>query len=202
VRQVINLRACPANSLAYPGPEDYFVITGGNIPRTCLPGSEIGKKAAMNVTHRRLFKLLLLLAGLPTVVQLSLGAIGDVRAMLDTCPQYDAIYPVLRNNFKIYRDFGEGGTILCSEPVSAMPLALYTDELILLQGLRVAYYMDRGQSGHLPWTSGTLYDWMSAHIGGFNLRSDITMDECCDQINGKWIVKLHLADLHLEHHDH
>ena len=55
-----------------------------------------------------------------------------------------------------------------------MALSQYTDELIVLQGLRTIYYMDLGRSGHLPWTAGTLYGWMKSKIGGINIRTDST----------------------------
>src|SRR5437867_514445 len=101
------------------------------------------------------------------VCQAVSAQIHNIRQFLDQCPQTDPAIAQIRKDFEVRR----GGILVaelppCTEPVSAMPASLYSDELIVLQGLRVIYYMDRGQTGHLPWTNGTMYDWMKSKIGG------------------------------------
>ena len=82
-------------------------------------------------------------------------------------------------------------TIPCAQPVSKLRLASYTDELILLQALRAIYYMDRGRSGHLPWTKGTLYDWLKSKVRGFNLDDkEAAAGRCCPEIDGKPFISL------------
>ncbi len=112
------------------------------------------------------------------------ASIGNIKEFLNTCPKNDPIYNQIKHDFAIRRNgvIVPFDTISCSEPVSSMNIAQYSAELIILQGLRVIYYMDLGQSGHLPWTSGTLYQWMKSKIKGFHI--DDTLPEgisgqCC-----------------------
>ncbi|MDP9361327.1 MAG: hypothetical protein M3P29_07750 [Acidobacteriota bacterium] len=124
-------------------------------------------------------------AGVIVVVFLAIDAaasvnrpIADIGVFLDQCPDRDPAYTQIRADFEIRRGGVVVGTVPCTEPVSAMPVAQYTDELIILQGLRVIYYMDRGQSGHLPWTAGTLYDWMKSKIVGIDIVTGYSF--CCE----------------------
>lgn len=120
---------------------------------------------------------LLFTGGAPAFGQ-PLGGIVDIGAFLERCPTGDINYGTIRNDFKLRRNGVLVGSVACSEPVSAIPTAQYTDEIIVLQGLRVLYYMDRGMSGHLPWTPGTLYDWMKEEIDGIDIR-DNSGSFCC-----------------------
>jgi hypothetical protein len=105
--------------------------------------------------------------------------IRNIRQFLDQCPQSDPAIATIRADFQLRRDGAVVSQIPpCTEPVSAMPTSAYTDELIVLQGLRVIYYMDRGQAGHLPWTSGTMYDWMKSKIGGIDIVQGTSF--CCE----------------------
>jgi hypothetical protein len=115
--------------------------------------------------------------------------IENIYRFLQTCPSSDPATP------QILQDFGirSNGVLVtqfpCTEPISSMPVANYTDPLIVLQGLRTIYYMDRGMSGHLPWTTGTLYDWMRSQIKGINVRSDVGSSFCCETFpDGRYIV--------------
>jgi hypothetical protein len=45
--------------------------------------------------------------------------------------------------------------------------------------------MDRGQSGHLPWTPGTLYDWMKSKIQGIDIIDGVVGGYCCATLDGK-----------------
>ena len=103
------------------------------------------------------------------------ASIGNIKEFLNTCPKNDPVYNQIKHDFTIRRNgvIVPFDTISCSEPVSSMNIAQYSTELIILQGLRVMYYMDLGQSGHLPWTSGTLYQWMKSKIKGFHIDNTL-----------------------------
>jgi len=109
----------------------------------------------------------------------ALAQIHNIRQFLDRCPQSDPAIAQIRNDFELRR---AGVVVLqlppCTEPVSAMATSSYSDELIVLQGLRVIYYMDRDLNGHLPWTKGTLYDWMKSKIGGIDIVQGGSF--CCE----------------------
>ena len=131
---------------------------------------------------------------------LTLTAAGDARAdianidlFLERCPINDPAYAEIRQDFRILRNGIAVEAVYCAEPVSALPIWQYSEELILIQGLRVLYYMDRGRSNHLPWTNGTIYDWMKTRVRGFNLR-DSNFSYCCDLIDGDYYVGIALQD--------
>ncbi len=120
--------------------------------------------------------------------------IDNIEQFLDRCPTGDPIYATLRTDFEIRRDGVVVGALSCSEPVSGMPIGQYTDELIVVQGLRTIHAMDAGRSGHLPWTPGTLYGWMKSKIGGVNIRTDIGLSYCCDSFGGKQYIAIMAQD--------
>lgn len=119
------------------------------------------------------------------------GQIRNIKDFLDSCPKNDPGYEQIKKDFVIRRDGNvvNVDNIKCTEPVSAMQLSDYSDELINLQALRAAYYMDFGMRGHLPWAEGTLYDWLKTKVGGMNI-SDITGPACCSTIDGKKYISL------------
>ncbi len=120
----------------------------------------------------------------PHIPPLLFVSIENIEDFLDVCPANDPMYSQIRSDFTIRRNGVTVGNIPCAEPVSALPLAQYTEELITLQGLRVIYYMDYGQSGHLPWTSGSLYQWMKSKIGGINISDSAANSYCCETSYG------------------
>ncbi len=126
--------------------------------------------------HPVLFAGICLLA-----MSLALPARADIcdnARFFEQCPTADPAYAAIIRDFKIRRDGKpvDLSTLACSAPVSAMPESAWSDELAVLQALRAIYYMDRGRHGHLPWTPGSLYDWLRANLGGFNLSSTATFD--------------------------
>jgi hypothetical protein len=114
--------------------------------------------------------------------------INDIVAFLNQCPNTDLTYAQIRSDFIIRRDGVEVGDVPCTGPYPAMPIGQLTNELISLQALRVAYYMDPGVPNHLPWTTQSLYSWMAAHVGGINLKTAPGQLYCCDVFDGELYV--------------
>jgi hypothetical protein len=114
--------------------------------------------------------------------------IGDITAFLEQCPNNDPAYAQIRADFEIRREGTVIGSVPCTQPVSAMAIAQYTDELIIVQALRTIYYMEGGRQVPYPWTSGNLYDWMKSQIGGINLRNSGSY--CCEVFDGRWFIVL------------
>jgi hypothetical protein len=118
------------------------------------------------------------------IMHISSGASGqilNIKNFLDKCPNNDPVYSQIIEDFKI-RNNGilvDTAHIACSEPISQMDVSDYTNELIILQGLRVIYYMDNFRRGHLPWTSENLYDWLKSTVQGINIGSG--PPNCCTQ---------------------
>lgn len=109
----------------------------------------------------------------------------DIGPLLESCPQHDPAYTQIRNDFELRRNGVPILDIPCSEPVSAMPVAQYTDELIAVQALRAVLYMDLG-STPLPWAPGMrLYDWMKSKKAGINIVDGASVSSCCGTIDGK-----------------
>ena len=100
------------------------------------------------------------------------GKICNIKEFLDECPTLDPVSSQIRNDFVIRREGVVVADIPCpSVSISHVPIAQYTDELIVLQALRTIYDLDKGRSGHLPWTPGTLYDWLKLGIQGINISA-------------------------------
>ena len=115
--------------------------------------------------------------------------IENIYRLLGTCPAGDPATTQILTDFKIRSNGVVVTQFPCATPISSMPLASYTDPLIVLQGLRVIYYMDRGMSGHLPWTSGSLYNWMKSQIKGIDVRNDTGSSYCCETFaDGTYVV--------------
>jgi hypothetical protein len=117
------------------------------------------------------------------------GQIANIGVFLSQCPDRDPAYAQIVRDFELRKDGLLVNDAPCTEPIAAMTVAQYTDALIVRQGLRVIYYMDRGQSGHLPWTSGTLYDWMKSRIGGINIVTG-GGSFCCTQIGSRLFINI------------
>jgi hypothetical protein len=128
-------------------------------------------------THCTLF-----LMGIALLIQArsACAQIDNIYRFLEKCPADDPATAQILTDFKIRSDGVVVTQFPCTDPISSMSASNYTDPLIVLQGLRVIYYMDRGMSGHLPWTPGTLYDWMKSQIKGIHVRSDTGGSYCCE----------------------
>ncbi len=122
--------------------------------------------------------------------------IVHIARLVDQCPTNDPAYRQIRADFQIRRGGVPSGELACTEPISRMPLALLTEELIYVQALRVLYYMDRGRGGYLPWTSLRMYDWMKSKIAGINIMPlpGAAAGVCCQQLEGRTFIALNTLD--------
>jgi hypothetical protein len=133
-------------------------------------------------------KLIALLKNVQWLILLSLSLvcfampahaeICNIKTFLDECPTTDPAIGKIKNDFAIRKDGVLVTNFQCQGPISQLTLTQYTDELIVLQSLRTIYYLDLGRSGHLPWTSGTMYDWLHDKVTGINIVST-GPDQCC-----------------------
>ena len=132
-----------------------------------------------------------LLMGIALLLQAgpACAQIDNIERFLGKCPTDDPAISQILADFNIRTNGVVVTQFPCTEPISSMALSNYTDPLIVLQGLRVIYYMDRGRSGHLPWTSGSLYDWMKSQIKGIDISSDSGGSFCCESFpDGTYMV--------------
>ncbi len=113
--------------------------------------------------------------------------IHDPFDFIGHCPTTDPAYAAIEQDFEFLSD-GQPSTtqITCTEPYTTTPEGELTDELVAVQTLRIAYYMNEGSQGKLPWTPLGLYDWMKSLIAGVNFRSQSGNSYCCNFINGKY----------------
>lgn len=120
----------------------------------------------------------------------------DIRRLLDVCPANDPSIAIIRADLEIRRNGQPTASPACTEPVSDMPVAQITDELVWQQVFRVAYYLDRGRSNYLPWTPLRFYDWVKSKIGGVNIADlgGSAAGSCCVTFAGKLFIQSGLAD--------
>jgi hypothetical protein len=114
--------------------------------------------------------------------------ITGIDTFLDICPQDDPAYLLIRHDFDLLINGAPLQEVSCTPPVSALSWFDYPDELMLLQTLRVIYHMDYGQTGHLPWTGASLYQWMRKKIRGLDIRNDIEFTNCCLVYDGQTYI--------------
>jgi hypothetical protein len=126
----------------------------------------------------------------PAPLATSQPYIRNIAAFLEQCPDRDPAYAEISRDFEVRRNDVKTAEPVCTEPISAIPIAQYTDEIIVRQGLRVIYYMDKGQSGHLPWTSGALYPWMKSKIQGVDIIDGLVGGYCCATLDGKRFIAI------------
>jgi hypothetical protein len=111
--------------------------------------------------------------------------ISDIAEFVKKCPNEDPAYETLRKSFIILKDGSPVGDIPCSDSFTGMPINDFTNELITVQAMRIAYYLDPGTPNYLPWTSMNLFSWMTSRVSGINLRTEPGQLYCCDLIDGK-----------------
>ncbi|MCC6999383.1 MAG: Ig-like domain-containing protein [Deltaproteobacteria bacterium] len=121
-----------------------------------------------------------------TIIDGVATGIADVYRFLERCPGNDPAYATIRADFQLRADdVPITGDPPCTEPYLTVPLAQLTDELYVLQALRIAYYLSPGTEGFLPWTPLGLYPWLHTRAAGINLKSAPNQLYCCDQLDGK-----------------
>jgi len=99
----------------------------------------------------------------------SQSGIVNIKEFLKTCPNNDPAIATIRADFEIRNSGNVVTNIACTEPYNQMNPTALTAELVMLQSLRVMYYMDQGRSNYLPWTPLRLYDWVKSKVGGLNI---------------------------------
>lgn len=110
--------------------------------------------------------------------------IRNIASLLDTCPSRDPAYARIVQDLKIRRNGVVVSDIPCTEPITSLPIAQWTDELIALQAFRVMYHMDAGMTNHLPWTGGSVYAWFASKVGGVTVNDNSRINSCCTIYDG------------------
>lgn len=101
------------------------------------------------------------------------------------CPMNDPNINQILADFQIRIDGNVMSTFTCSEPYYPMTTAQFSDQVKWLQTLRYLFYLDYGQSKHLPWTDLRIYDWLKSKIGGINIQTGLNGGYCCGTYNNK-----------------
>jgi len=139
-------------------------------------------------THKPTWLLPMLIVTLLTGAPGTVGAqsnetcyIPNIDVFLEQCPTTDPAFEQIISDFRILKDSVDIdlSAISCTAPISEMPNDQITQELELVQILRILFYLDKKQFGHLPWTSLTLYDWLDSKVDGFNFDSNAAGSSCC-----------------------
>jgi len=76
--------------------------------------------------------------------------ITNIEKFLETCPGSDSATSTILSDFEIRRESVKVTSFPCTQPISKLLLKDYTDQLILLQALRVIYYMTVECPGIFP----------------------------------------------------
>ncbi|MGD0668406.1 MAG: hypothetical protein ABSB23_12660 [Bryobacteraceae bacterium] len=113
------------------------------------------------------------------------AALQQIEQWVDTCPASDPAIQQIRADFDIRLDSVPVTQFPCVEPYTQTPLEQFSLQTVVLQVLRLMYYLDTGRSEYLPWTSLRLYDWMKSKLRGIDIRSDYGANQCCETINGR-----------------
>ncbi|MEO1653192.1 MAG: hypothetical protein AAFU64_06585, partial [Bacteroidota bacterium] len=114
--------------------------------------------------------------------------IRDIKIFLNDCPSRDPYLKEILEDFEIRLNLELVEDIDCVPPTSGMPISTYQMPLIVLQALRVIRHME---TGSLPWTDQTLYDWMKNEIAGINIQDNMRAGgSCCWEIDGKQYITI------------
>ena len=121
-----------------------------------------------------------------------LTGIYEPASFVNLCPTSDPAYATIRQDFELRSDGPiDSVAVTCTDPYNTVPTAQLTDELLVEQTFRMAYYMGQGTAGKLPWTSLSLYDWMKSQIAGIEFSTAPGGgSSCCAVFFGKKYVVL------------
>lgn len=138
----------------------------------------------------KLAHLLLFLLSMPLWAQ---TGITNIKDFLRTCPNNDPAIAQIRADFEIRVGGVAVANIPCVEPFTSLPTASLSTELVMLQSLRVMYYMDQGRSNYLPWTPLRLYDWVKSKVGGLNIVAG-GGSSCCQTFGTRTFITVGVLD--------
>jgi hypothetical protein len=117
-------------------------------------------------------------------------AIQDPFAFIAKCPTSDTTFARIRQDFDFRYDGAPStATVVCTDPYTTTPGAQMTNDMMNIQALRLAFYMNEGSRGKLPWTALGLYDWLKSQVAGINFHAQQGLSACCEVIAGrKYII--------------
>lgn len=114
--------------------------------------------------------------------------ITNFEDFIKECPLDDPNINQILTDFQIRIDGNVVSSFPCSGSFYPMTKEQFTDQTKWLQTLRVLFYLDYGQSNHLPWTNLRIYDWLKSKIGGINIQTGLNGGYCCSNYNGKQFI--------------
>ncbi len=114
--------------------------------------------------------------------------ITNFDEFIKECPTDDPNINQILTDFQIRIDGNLVNSFPCSGSYYPMTAAQYNDQIRWLQTLRILFYLDYGQSNHLPWTNLRIYDWLKSKIGGINIETGLNGGYCCVAYNGKQFI--------------
>lgn len=116
--------------------------------------------------------------------------IVNYEDFIKECPMSDPNISQILSDFQIRIDGNIITSFPCTNPYYPMSTSQFTDEEKALQTLRILFYLDIGQSNHLPWTNLRIYDWLKSKIGGINIQTGLNGGYCCTTYNGKPFITI------------
>ncbi|HYL75647.1 MAG TPA: hypothetical protein VEU96_15645 [Bryobacteraceae bacterium] len=116
------------------------------------------------------------------------AAVQQIEQFLNRCPANDPAFSTIRGDFDIRLNGVTVTSFPCTEPYTGMAHSQFTPQTLLLQALRIAYYMDQGRSNYLPWTPLRLYDWMKSKVAGIDIITATSSSSCCENLGGKQYI--------------
>jgi hypothetical protein len=142
-----------------------------------------------NITALRRFGIVMLAAIVTSAHCAPASAqICDINAFAEQCPSRDSSYATIRQDFILRQDGVVIEEASCTEPISQMNIADYTDALSVRQYLRAIYNLPIT----IPGEQVSLYQWLHAKIQGINIISS-GLDSCCSTFDGKTYFNMRRA---------
>jgi uncharacterized protein (TIGR03437 family) len=117
-----------------------------------------------------------------------LPGVQQIEQFVDRCPANDPAFNTIHADFDIRLNGVAVTSFPCTEPYTAMAHSQFAPQTLLMQALRIAYYMDQGRSNYLPWTPLRLYDWIKSKVAGIDIITATSSSSCCENIGGKQYI--------------